>query len=560
MVVITPWYPAPARPYDGIFVAESCAALATQGVATEVIHLVNTATQELPESRAGVRRVPFDAPPGTSRADVASRQQTALAEVAETLAAATVVHVHVGIPTGAAVAAVLPDHVRLVVTEHATYLATELTYEAGRSLYARVLARSHRVLMVSDVEARRLRATFPHLRDRVRVLGNPVRCATEPRDAGAGRDRWLYVGNLITRKGVLRLVEAFALWCRSHPDAQLTMAGGGELEGALRALAEERGIADRVQLLGPVDPADLGALLDDADVLVHLSELETFGMTVVEAAVVGLPVVVARSGGPDEVLARAAESGVVRFVATRPAPAEVVAAVRASAEVDGRDADLARDELRRSFGPEAIGRKLEVVLSGRETALAGRPLMLVAASPAGHHRLAELAAYALRQELPVVAVVTDPAVAASLDARVDVVVLGRNLAFWPHRLVDTLILDRIPGAVLDVGAAALAGTPRWRGRASRAVSRLRARHRKLVSRARVQILHPLVYRHVDPWLALRGGEAQAVAAARRHAPGLVVVTDPESRAAGQVLARALPDVRVTSDVLLRDIDGLRALS
>lgn len=560
VLVITPWYPTPTRPYDGVFVAESCAALRTQGVETEVIHLINTATQDLPAAEPGVHRVPFEAPAGTSRAEMARRQQAALAEIADLLTEATVVHVHVGIPTGAAVAAILPEHVQLVVTEHATYLTTELTYVAGRRLYDGVLSRAHRVLMVSDVEARRLRARFPQHRDRIRALGNPVRAVTQQTPARPRRDRWLYVGNLIARKGVLQLVEAFAAWHAGHPDARLSLAGTGDLEQELRRVAIDRGVIDRIEFLGPVRPADLGPVFDEADVLVHLSELETFGMTVAEAAMVGLPVVVARSGGPEEVLARAAESGTVRMVSTRPAPAEVLTAVHASTEIDGPDASRARAELARSFGPEAIGRRLATELSGLETPSRGRPLMLVASSPAGHDRLADLAAFALRQDIRVIAVVTDPVAAAALDTRVDVVVLGRHLALLPHHVLDTLVLDRLPGVLLDGGASLLAGESRWRGRASRTVSRLRARHRKLVDRLRTKVFHPLVYRHLDPRLVLRSGGSALTAAARRHRPELVVLTDPESAAAGELISRFLPESRITTAITLREIEDLRVES
>lgn len=557
MVVITPWYPTPARPYDGVFVAESCAALATQGVECEVIHLLNTTAQDLPDPQVGVRRVPFEAPPGTSRAEAARRQQRALASVSDVLESASVVHVHVGIPTGAAVAAVLPDHARLVVTEHATYLATELTYEAGRALYRRVLTRAHRVLTVSDVEARRLRACYPDLRNRVRALGNPVRRLTAPRRPGTARDRWLYVGNLIARKGVLRLVDAFALWAAGHPDARLELAGGGDLEQAIRDRAAEHGIADRVELLGPVAPADLGAVLDRADVLVHLSELETFGMTVAEAAVVGLPVVTARSGGPEEVLARAAEAGLVRFVPRRPTPEQVVAAVRASADVDATEAERARAELERAYGPAAVGRALGSELAGLETPPRGGRLLLVAGSPVGHDRLAGLAAFALRQQVPVTAVVTDAESARALDDRVEVVLVAPHLAIWPHHLLDTVVLDRLPGRLLDGVAAALDGPSRWRGRASRAVSRVRAKHRTLVREARGRVLHPLLYRRLDPQLLARRGAAALHTAADRHGAALVAVLDAESAALGRTLAERLPAARVTSTPLLAEIEDLR---
>jgi glycosyltransferase involved in cell wall biosynthesis len=79
------------------------------------------------------------------------------------------------------------------------------------------------------------------------------------------------------------------------PGAYLWLAGEGEEEAALHALAAELGIEGRVRFLGwRRDPA---ALLDRADVLVVPSRQEALGLTVLEAWAQGIPVVASETPG-----------------------------------------------------------------------------------------------------------------------------------------------------------------------------------------------------------------------------------------------------------------------
>jgi glycosyltransferase involved in cell wall biosynthesis len=73
--------------------------------------------------------------------------------------------------------------------------------------------------------------------------------------------------------------------------------------------AMESRIADRVRFTGPRTGADLAASYDSADVLVHPSRAETYGMVVSEALGHGLPVIATDVGGLPEALGRGAEQG-----------------------------------------------------------------------------------------------------------------------------------------------------------------------------------------------------------------------------------------------------------
>lgn len=125
---------------------------------------------------------------------------------------------------------------------------------------------------------------------RVEVVINGV---PEPQPAGRraeGPPRLLFVGNLSARKGVPELLRALALAPLASQDAQLTLAGGGDLPH-WRAMARELGLGQRARFEGWADQARVGQLLSQSDVLVLPSHDEGLPLAVLEALAHGVPVV-----------------------------------------------------------------------------------------------------------------------------------------------------------------------------------------------------------------------------------------------------------------------------
>lgn len=99
------------------------------------------------------------------------------------------------------------------------------------------------------------------------------------------------VASLITRKGIGTVIQALATLRSQRRDVHLIVCGDGPEEDALRAAAQELGVASAVHFLGA--RSDVGAVLRDAsDVLVSAARLEAFPLNLLEAGMCGLPVVV----------------------------------------------------------------------------------------------------------------------------------------------------------------------------------------------------------------------------------------------------------------------------
>lgn len=85
------------------------------------------------------------------------------------------------------------------------------------------------------------------------------------------------------------------------PRPRLLVAGGAtsdeDYPRSLAALAERRGVADDVTLLGPQGRHELAELMRAATLVLVPSHSETYGLVALEAAASGVPVVAARTGG-----------------------------------------------------------------------------------------------------------------------------------------------------------------------------------------------------------------------------------------------------------------------
>lgn len=130
--------------------------------------------------------------------------------------------------------------------------------------------------------------------ERVEILVNGVPEPTTPRREitlrGGHRHRVLFVGNLSERKGVSALLRAMAQPEFAGMPVDLTLAGGGDVEG-YRALAGRLGLGERVRFNGWTGQDEVAQLLAQADVLVLPSVDEGLPLAILEALAHGVAVV-----------------------------------------------------------------------------------------------------------------------------------------------------------------------------------------------------------------------------------------------------------------------------
>jgi glycosyltransferase involved in cell wall biosynthesis len=187
----------------------------------------------------------------------------------------------------------------LVVTPH--YHRTghtsfrRLLHVGYRPVGQTVLRRADLVLANSAAEQRWLEEDLPGLGVRLAppgidapAPGELERPAPGPAGLRDGEITVLSVGRLAGYKQVDRLVAALPALPSEYV---LTVVGVGDARDGVLEAARELGVEDRVRFCGHVSGDELRAWYRAADVFVSLSLEEAFGLTVLEAAAWGAPVV-----------------------------------------------------------------------------------------------------------------------------------------------------------------------------------------------------------------------------------------------------------------------------
>jgi len=135
------------------------------------------------------------------------------------------------------------------------------------------------------------------------TTGVPRQEAARVSDHGA---RWVCVGRVAPNKGI-ELVLMALLVTRAHHDPAATLQVVGRpvvpaYSRALQRFADELGIREAVAFRGGLSDADLVSAMGASDVLVMASRHEGFGVPVIEAMTMGLPVVANHEGALPEIV------------------------------------------------------------------------------------------------------------------------------------------------------------------------------------------------------------------------------------------------------------------
>lgn len=174
-----------------------------------------------------------------------------------------------------------------------------------RAWMQRMVAGCRAVVTVSAYSAQRIRAEFPRVGDKLHVVPNGVspRFFAATRSAHIPKPYLLTVGNKRPHKRFETAIRAFARLAAERPELELRMVGNRDAHaGALRALAEELGVAERVHDVAPMDDPELAQTYADAEALLVTSRDEGFGLIAVEAMAAGTPVIAVDRGPMREVV------------------------------------------------------------------------------------------------------------------------------------------------------------------------------------------------------------------------------------------------------------------
>jgi glycosyltransferase involved in cell wall biosynthesis len=170
----------------------------------------------------------------------------------------------------------------------------------------------------------------------------------------------LYVGRLAPEKRLDVLVRA----CVADERILLVLTGGGPARPGLEQLAADQGV--RLRLQGDLPWHEVLESYVAADVFALLSERETWGVVVNEAAAAGLPLVVSDRVGAAHDLVREGQNGFVVPAGDVPAAADAIRRLAEDPSLRSRFGERSR-EIARAWGYEP---SVEGFLAAVRTAVA----------------------------------------------------------------------------------------------------------------------------------------------------------------------------------------------
>jgi glycosyltransferase involved in cell wall biosynthesis len=169
----------------------------------------------------------------------------------------------------------------------------------------------------------------------------------------------IYAGRILREKRIDLLLRAVRLLADRHPGVLLTVFGNGPYKETLLRLADELGIADRVDFRGHVEAnTEVWRNLGRARVAVQPSEREGFGLFPLEAMAAGLPVVYCES--PESAVPELVRDG-VEGICSAPTPEALAAVLERLMTDDEEWSRLRRNALARAaeYDWDEIARRIE---------------------------------------------------------------------------------------------------------------------------------------------------------------------------------------------------------
>ncbi len=219
-----------------------------------------------------------------------------------------------------------------------------------------------RYLAVSDAIASILKASirFPERVFTVHSANDPQRFIAAP--SGKLRSEFpalkdhFWVGNiaaLVGHKDQKTFLHTAAHLLEQSDHYQFFIAGKGELEAELKELAQQLGIANKVEFLGFRE--DVPEIMKDLDCFLFTSEMEGLGTSVLDAFAAKVPVVATRAGGIPEMVEHE-KTGLLADCKDAKALAEAVQKIEMDPNLSQQLIDRASAKLS-LFSPERMAAK-----------------------------------------------------------------------------------------------------------------------------------------------------------------------------------------------------------
>jgi glycosyltransferase involved in cell wall biosynthesis len=193
------------------------------------------------------------------------------------------------------------------------------------------------------------------------VIPNPIQVKVYAQ--GAGSHRIATAGRLVPQKNHRLLIEAFAKVHAVHSEYCLDIYGEGPLREELQALIDSLQLRESVTLKGNVP--DLHEQIADAEMFVLSSDFEGLSNALLEAMMMGLPVVSTNCAGSDEAIV-SEQNGLLVPVGDGEALKDAMLRLAEDAAFAARLGEAARKDAEERYGVKNVIGQWNAVIADAE--------------------------------------------------------------------------------------------------------------------------------------------------------------------------------------------------
>lgn len=163
--------------------------------------------------------------------------------------------------------------------------------------------KADKIIAVSEYTKNKIMKGYGTSSDKIEVVHNAINFKGVEKNKPYNRKKIiLYLGRLSMHKGPDYFIKAAKKVLGYKKDVLFVVAGSGELLPELIDLACNLGIGDKILFTGRLKDEEVKKIYESADLYVLPSVSEPFGITALEAASKGVPVIVSKNSGVKEVL------------------------------------------------------------------------------------------------------------------------------------------------------------------------------------------------------------------------------------------------------------------
>ena len=323
IIIIPSWYPTQLHPESGSFFRDRAQILTKSGmdiiVAAPVIHSLKDISGYLNTKSNGYfwdGDIPiykfefFNIFPKLEKRQYYRYKKNTVAlfnRVIKDRGMPDVVFVHSTIWAGAALTDVCRQYkIPIVISEHLKeFLYPGLFSQFQQTLIETTYQSCSSIISTSTALRNSIVRSFPQAESKISIIPNPVDediFVLKPSPRETENTSILCISLFRSEKRIDLVIQSFYELLQSGEKATLTIVGDGPLKSKLTNQIQELDISNSVKLKGYLSQKYIIQELHNNDFLVLASDMETFGVVLIEAQACGLPVVATDCGGPSDIV------------------------------------------------------------------------------------------------------------------------------------------------------------------------------------------------------------------------------------------------------------------